>query len=88
MVGRYNKQHLTPFAEYPPRFFRHLAPRNRVTFTPGHGSQVFTIHGIPVGGFICQEAQVPSIVRQSVRDGAQLLVSTGNDSIFGNSAIA
>ena len=47
-----------------------------------------TVGGARAGAFICQEAQFPFIARQSAREGAQLLVSTGNDSIFRNPAVA
>jgi len=86
--SQYHKRRLTPFAEYPPGPFRHLAPRNRLTFTPGQGAQLFAVDSLRVGGFICQEAQFPDLIRQSVREGAQLLVSSGNDGIFRHPAVA
>jgi len=88
MLGRYDKRRLTPFAEYPPGPFARIAPRNRITYTPGHGSHLFSVHGVRVGSFICQEVQFPYVIRESVRDGAQLLVSTGNDGIFTDPAAA
>ena len=88
MMGMYSKRRLTPFAEYPPGWFRHLAPKNRITYRAGRGAQLFAINGLRVGGFICQEAQFPHLARESVLAGAQLLVTTGNDGIFRHPAVA
>ncbi|MCX5788133.1 MAG: hypothetical protein NTX64_06440, partial [Elusimicrobia bacterium] len=55
MLGRYDKRRLTPFAEYPPGPFNLLAPANRITYSAGRGNHLFSVHGIPVGGFICLE---------------------------------
>lgn len=41
-----------------------------------------------LGGFICQEVLFPSLIRQSVLEGATILVSGGNDGVFANPAVA
>jgi len=84
----YHKQRLVPFSEYQPKILGLLGIRGRMQYTPGDGSRLASLHGIKIGGFICQEVQIPSVLRQSVRDGAELLVSGGNDGVFGNPAVA
>lgn len=88
MVGEYHKRRLTPFAEYAPGIWQWLAPEGRLVYTAGSGSQLLDVAGVPVGGFICQEAHFPRMIRESVRDGAQLLVSNGNDGIFRDARVA
>ncbi len=46
------------------------------------------VHGLVLGGFICQEVLFPWVTRQSVRDGATVLVSGGNDGVFQDPAVA
>jgi apolipoprotein N-acyltransferase len=40
------------------------------------------------GTFICQEVLIPSLLRRSVLDGAEILVSGGNDGVFASPAVA
>jgi apolipoprotein N-acyltransferase len=88
ILGRYHKRWLTPFAEYSPWLWKWTAPEGRVVYTAGEGSQLFDLNGIRVGGFICQEAQFPELTRRSVLDGAEILVTNGNDSIFRDPRVA
>ena len=91
--GVYRKRRLVPFSEYLPALLGRWAPQNRIhgeqfVFTPGEGSQLIRLNGVVLGPFICQEVMFPSLVRQSVRDGAQLLVTTGNDGVFTSPIVA
>lgn len=88
ILGQYRKRRLTPFAEYAPGPRQWLAPRGRLTYTPGHGSQLLRAGGVRLGAFICQEAQFPALTRESARDGAQILVTNGNDGIFRDPRVA
>jgi len=93
LVGLYRKRRLVPFAEYPPLLVGRLAPRNRIhgdefQYSPGHGAQLIVARGTPLGVFICQEVMFPGLIRRSVREGAALLVSTGNDGVFRSPAVA
>lgn len=84
----YYKQRLVPFSEYQPEILGLLGMRGRMQYYPGDSSQLATLQDVRIGGFICQEVQIPNVIRQSVRDGAELLVSGGNDGVFGDPAVA
>lgn len=84
----YHKQRLVPFAEYQPAIMDLLGLRGRKQYQSGNASRVGQIHGISIGSFICQEVLIPSVTRQSTRNGAELLVSGGNDGVFQNPAVA
>ena len=93
LIGVYRKRRLVPFAEYRPALVGRWAPQSRIhtsrfTYTPGVGSQVVRVGETTIGAFICQEVMFPGLVRQTVRDGAQLLVTTGNDGIFTSPTVA
>ncbi len=87
-LGWYHKQQLVPFSEYQPWGWGPWAIRGRSQYVPGHGSQLIRVPGAVLGGFICQELLFPWVTRQSVRDGATVLVSGGNDGVFGDPAVA
>lgn len=86
--GWYHKQRPVPFAEYQPAVLGLLGLRGGPQYEAGHRSRVVGLHGIRIGGFICQEVLTPGILRRSTRDGAELLVSGGNDGVFANPAVA
>ncbi|MGC3974839.1 MAG: apolipoprotein N-acyltransferase [Nitrospira sp.] len=87
----YRKRMLVPFAEYLPHpdiipWPEWLAPR--VTeLTPGDQAQLFTVSpGLSVGALICWENLFAPLARESVNDGATMLVQLTNDVWFGRSA--
>ena len=87
----YRKRVLVPFAEYVPHadiipWPKWLAPR--VTqMTPGEQPQLFAVtNDLAVGVLICWENLFAPLARESVGDGAQLLVQLTNDVWFGRSA--
>ncbi len=93
LAGLYRKQRLVPFAEYRPAVLGRWAPQNVIhgsafAYAPGQGSQLVRVLDVAIGAFICQEVMFPSLVRRSVRDGAQLLVTTGNDGVFASPVVA
>ena len=90
----YNKRHLVPFGEFVPLralvefFVPQLADINaaEADFTAGKDSNiVVTEHG-NLGVAICFDSIYEETVRDSVRDGAELLVVSTNDSWFLHSA--
>ncbi|MGQ4810421.1 Apolipoprotein N-acyltransferase [Candidatus Entotheonellaceae bacterium PAL068K] len=88
IVGRYDKQILLAFGEYIPLqrylpFLRHISPTIG-NLTPGSGSLVTLPRGVAIGSLICYEDIFPSLGRQAVRQGAQLLVNLTNDAWFGH----
>ena len=89
----YRKRRLVPFSEYRPAVLGRFAPQNRFhgaqfAYARGSGSQLVRLGRLVIGTFICQEVLVPELARSSVRDGAQLLVTTGNDGVFSSPIVA
>ncbi len=87
-VGRYHKRRLVPFAEYHPRLWGVLSTRGMSQYSPGYGPGIIRVGDLAMGSFICQEIQYPAVIRSSVLAGANLLVSGGNDGVFGDPAVA
>lgn len=83
---RYEKIHLVPFGEYVPwpwlrRYVEALEqiPNDGV---PGKTPVVFEVGGAKVGTVICFESTYPSLARDLVREGAQVLVVSTNNASF------
>lgn len=87
----YKKRVLVPFAEYLPHagtipWPAWLAP-HVVDTTPGDLAELFNLSPtVTIGTLICWENLFPSLARESVGSGAQLLVQLTNDVWFGRSA--
>jgi len=86
---RHDKQIVQPFGEYLPwrSFFTHLSSyaERAGYFVPGSGSGVVHPAGIPVGVATCWEVIFDRALRQSVRNGAQLLAVPTNNATFDKS---
>lgn len=85
----YNKQHLVPFGEYLPmrwifEFFRSIVVIPMSDLSPGQGSSVLSLKGIPVGVSICYEAAFGEEIKRALPE-AQLLMNVTNDAWFGDS---
>jgi len=87
----YRKRVLVPFAEYLPHpdvipWPEWLAPRV-MELTPGDETPLFLVtSGLSVGPLICWENLFAPLARESVNDGANVLVQLTNDVWFGRSA--
>jgi apolipoprotein N-acyltransferase len=88
LEGWYHKQKLVPFSEYRPALWRLSNLAGASQYRPGRASTVVELGDLRVGSFVCQEVLFPRLLRRSVRNGAQLLVSGGNDGVFENPAVA
>lgn len=84
----YHKQKLVPFSEYQPQILEFLGMEGEAQYKAGTSSAVGDLNGVSVGSFICQEVATPGVMRRAVRNGAELLVSGGNDGVFANPAVA
>jgi apolipoprotein N-acyltransferase len=88
IVESYDQIQLVPFGEYVPPPFGWV---NRITketsdFVPGDRLVLFQVADHRLGVFICYESAFPDLVRQSARNGAEVLVNLSNDGYFAHSA--
>ena len=88
IVQGYDKRHLVPFGEYVPLrnifpFLKAVTPIQD-SFTPGTTSTVFRLDqpSVAFSVLICFEDTVASLSRESVRNGARLLINQTNDAWF------
>lgn len=83
---RHDKQIVQPFGEYLPwrSFFTRLSSyaERAGYFVPGSGSGVVQAAGVPVGVATCWEVIFDRALRQSVRNGAQVLAVPTNNATF------
>ncbi|MGI9125988.1 MAG: apolipoprotein N-acyltransferase [Mycobacterium sp.] len=83
---RHDKQIVQPFGEYLPwrAFFTRLSSfaERAGYFVPGNGSGVVHPANIPVGVATCWEVIFDRALRQSVRNGAQVLTVPTNNATF------
>lgn len=86
----YHKRHLVPFGEYVP-LKRWLTFARRLTtavgdFSPGAKANPFISGDLKMGVLICYEDIFPDLARQSVREGANILVNITNDAWYGDTS--
>lgn len=83
---RHDKQIVQPFGEYLPwrSFFAKLSSyADRAGyFVPGSGTGVVSPAGVPVGVATCWEVIFDRALRQSVRNGAEILAVPSNNATF------
>ncbi len=83
----YRKVHLVPFGEYVPLpqvfFFVRKISRAIGEFTPAPGPVLLKSGRVVIGVGVCYEIIYPSLARQEVADGANLLATISNDSWYG-----
>jgi len=86
----YRKIHLVPFGEFFPlqEWLTFAAPlvRRFLPFTPGDSVVMLPINGHPTSTAICYEVVFPSLMRDAVLQGSQLLTTVTNDGWYGTSS--
>jgi apolipoprotein N-acyltransferase len=86
----YRKIHLVPFGEFFPlqEWLTFAAPlvRRFLPFTPGEGVVMLPVRGHPTSTAICYEVVFPSLMRDAVLQGSQLLTTVTNDGWYGTSS--
>jgi apolipoprotein N-acyltransferase len=88
----YRKMHLVPFGEYVPLanllFFVGPIVEAVSAFSPGTDPVLLPIGDHMASTAICYEVIFPSLIRQFVLDGSQLLTTITNDAWYGRSSAA
>jgi len=86
----YRKVHLVPFGEFFPlqEWIAFAAPlvKRLLPFTPGDGVVMLPVGGHPTSTAICYEVVYPSLIRDAVTHGSQLLTTITNDGWYGRSS--
>ncbi|MFE0082132.1 apolipoprotein N-acyltransferase [[Kitasatospora] papulosa] len=89
-VDTYDKRHIQPFGEYMPmrsvaRVFSKDVDRVQRDFGRGRTVGVFDLAGTKVGLVTCYEAAFDDAVRDTVKNGGQLIAVPSNNATFGRS---
>jgi apolipoprotein N-acyltransferase len=88
----YRKMHLVPFGEYVPLknllFFVGPIVEAVSAFSPGTDPVLLPVDGHVASTAICYEVIFPSLIRQFVDDGSELLTTITNDAWYGRSSAA
>jgi apolipoprotein N-acyltransferase len=86
----YRKIHLVPFGEYVPfqeaLFFVKPLVEAVSAFSPGTQVTMMPARGHMLSTAICYEVTYPSLIRQGVLNGAELLTTITNDAWYGESS--
>jgi len=90
LVDRYAKTHLVPYGEYIPLkwLVGWVSALDQVPYelTPGERLATLEVDGLVIANVICFENSFPSIDRELVNQGADLLVVTTNNSSYEETA--
>lgn len=88
--GVYRKIHLVPFGEYIPfkewLYFVSPLVERLAEFAPGTSAVILPVGEHAVTTAICYEVVYPSLIRDAVLAGSQLLTTITNDAWYGNSS--
>ena len=82
VAARYDKHRLVPFAEDDRLAWLRGEPAP--SYTPGRGRSCCRPRRCASATLLCVEAMFPDLVRQAVREGAEVLVNLSNDAWFGD----
>jgi apolipoprotein N-acyltransferase len=88
----YRKIHLVPFGEYVPfqklLFFVGPLVEAVSAFSPGTRVTMMPVEGHMVSTAICYEVTYPSLAREAVHQGSEMLTTITNDAWYGESSAA
>ena len=89
-AGSYDKEHLVPFGEYVPSFFRWKFLEGLLqeigSYSEGTRTSPLRMGALSMGPLICYEAVFPWLAQERVEKGANVLVDVSNDAWFGDTA--
>ena len=88
-IAQYDKIHLLPFGEFVPLPdpLEQLVPTMVGRFSPGEEYDLLPFGDAKGGIMICFESHFPSLSREFVRNGADILVEMTNDGYLGNTPV-
>lgn len=90
LAAVYRKIHLVPFGEFIPLqdWLSFLSPlaEGAVGFSPGEAMVMLPVNGHQTSTAICYEVVYPSLIRDSVNMGSELLTTITNDGWYGTSS--
>ena len=91
ILGRYDKIRLLPFGEYLP--FKKFPWPSRIAsewtageFEPGSDYTLLNLAGVKLAITICWENIFPDLIREFVKNGADVIVNITNEAWFGDTA--
>ena len=89
-AGVYRKIHLVPFGEYIPfkewLYFVSPLVQRFTDFDAGTGTVLLPVGGHAISTAICYEVVYPSLIREAVVSGSELLTTITNDGWYGQSS--
>ncbi len=88
-IGQYDKIHLVPFGEFAPvpSAIQQFIPTLVGNFQFGENYNLFPFGEAKGGIMICYESHFPSLSREFVRRGADVLIEMTNDGYLGNTPV-
>ena len=88
-IVQYDKVYLLPFGEFVPlpEFAAQFIPPMVGRFSPGEEYDLLPFGNAKAGVMICFESHFPSLAREFVRNGADVLVEMTNDGYLGNTPV-
>ena len=88
-IIQYDKIYLLPFGEFVPlpEAIADIVPTMVGRFSPGEEYDLLPFGDAKAGVMICFESHFPSLAREFVRSGADVLVEMTNDGYLGNTAV-
>lgn len=89
-AGSYDKEHLVPFGEYVPSFFRWKFLEGLLqevgAYSVGTRTEPLRTGSLSLGPLICYEAVFPWLAQERVAKGATVLADVSNDAWFGDTS--
>lgn len=88
-IVQYDKMYLLPFGEFVPlpEFLAQYIPTMVGRFSPGEEYDLLPFGDTKAGVMICFESHFPTLSREFVRNGADILVEMTNDGYLGNTPV-
>ncbi|MEZ5346700.1 MAG: apolipoprotein N-acyltransferase [Pyrinomonadaceae bacterium] len=88
-IVQYDKMYLLPFGEFVPLpgFLAQYVPTMVGRFSPGEEYDLLPFGDAKAGIMICFESHFPTLSREFVRNGADVLVEMTNDGYLGNTPV-